>query len=89
MRFDEARRELVFLLEDSELRNVPLVILANKQDCRESVMPVEVGESLGVSRLTDREWHIQGTSAMSGDGLLDAFLMLSKFVKNYQKTKKR
>ena len=89
LRFDEARRELVFLLEDPELRNVPLVILANKQDCRERAMPVEVGESLGVSRLTDREWHIQGTSAMSGDGLLDAFLMLSKFVKNYQKTKKR
>ncbi|KAI6649043.1 hypothetical protein LOD99_6766 [Oopsacas minuta] len=89
LRFEEARRELIFLLEDPELRGVPLIILANKQDCKERATPAEVGESLGVNRLSDREWHIQGTSAMTGDGLPDAFLMLSKFVKNYQKTKKR
>ena len=63
--------------------------MANKQDCKERVPPHEVGDSLGMHRLTDREWHIQGTSAMTGEGLLDAFMMLSKFVKNYKKTKKR
>ena len=77
------------MLEDPDLRGVPLVILANKQDCKERVTTMEVGESLGVSRLTDREWHIQGTSAMTGEGLVDAFMMLSKFVKNFRKTKKR
>jgi hypothetical protein len=57
------------MLADEELKNAVLLVLANKQDM--GVMSVsEVAEKLGLHTLKGRDWNIQGTCAITGDGLV-------------------
>ncbi|XP_038074676.1 ADP-ribosylation factor-like [Patiria miniata] len=84
-RFDEAREELVMILNDSHV-GLPVVILANKQDLPNAVSPSQLCDAL---RLTDLPkgypWQIVGTSAINGDGLQEAAISLGKMVKKYKK----
>ena len=45
-RFTEARNELRILLVDSQLKNIPVVIFANKQDCPDAGSIEEITEAL-------------------------------------------
>ena len=84
-RFTEAKEELDWILDSEEMKGVPLVVLANKQDLGSSRSPSSVAEKLGLHTLRDREWYVQGTSAVSGDGLLEGMQKLSSLVKDFQK----
>ena len=64
---------------------VPVVVLANKQDLPQAVPPSDVAMSLGLDKLRNRKWYVQGTSALSGDGILEAMKELGKLVKDFQK----
>lgn len=65
------------MLSEDELKDAVLLVLANKQDM--GVMSVsEVVEKLGLHTLRGRDWNIQGTCALTGDGLSEAFTWLSK-----------
>ncbi len=65
------------MLSEDELKDSVLLVLANKQDmCVMSV--AEVADRLGMHSIRGREWHIQGTCALTGDGLHEAFNWLSK-----------
>ena len=80
-RIDEAAQVLNHLLTQEELRDAVLLVYANKQDL--GVMSVaEVTEKLGLHKIHGREWYIQGTSAMTGDGLYDGMDWLCKACKN-------
>jgi len=75
-RIGEASTVLQSLLTDEDLKDVPLLVYANKQDL--GIMTVdEVAEHLGLKRLS-REWHIQGTTAIKGEGLYEGMEWLSK-----------
>eukprot|EP01012_Entosiphon_sulcatum_P041303 TRINITY_DN5513_c0_g2_i2.p1 TRINITY_DN5513_c0_g2~~TRINITY_DN5513_c0_g2_i2.p1 ORF type:complete len:180 (-),score=45.99 TRINITY_DN5513_c0_g2_i2:427-966(-) len=64
-----AKQELYAMLEEEELRDTVLMVFANKQDV-EGCMPVEeVGEKLGLTGIKNRQWSIQKTSAITGEGL--------------------
>ena len=76
-RVEIAREELQKMLSEDELKDAVLLVLANKQDM--GVMSVsEVVEKLGLHTLRGREWNIQGTRALTGDGLSEGFTWLSK-----------
>lgn len=67
-RIDIAREELQKMLAEDELKDAVLLVLANKQDM--GIMSVaEVVEKLGLSSMRGRDWNIQGTCALTGDGL--------------------
>jgi len=67
------------MLGEEELRDAVLLVFANKQDL--GVMSVaEVTEKLGLHTIRGREWYIQGTCAMTGDGLYEGLEWLSKTV---------
>jgi small GTP-binding protein len=68
-RLDEARHELVQLLDDTLLEKIPLLILANKQDSPRAVSVHSVKNRLELDSITNRPYHIQGCSAISGEGL--------------------
>jgi small GTP-binding protein len=68
-RLDEARHELVQLLDDTLLEKIPLLILANKQDSPRAVSVLSVKNRLELDSITNRPYHIQGCSAISGEGL--------------------
>ena len=64
-RIEKAREELKKMLAEEDLKEVVLLVLANKQDI--AVMDVkEIIEKLDLASLKNRQWHCQGTSAISG-----------------------
>ena len=70
------------MLEDDRLRESPLLILANKQDLPEAVSPAEVTEKLELFKLrSGRDWYVQRTSAVSGEGLVDGLTWLADKIK--------
>lgn len=66
-----AKNELVSMLAEEELVNVPLLVFANKQDIPGSLTAAEVSEALHLDALKDRPWSIFKASAVSGEGLND------------------
>ena len=74
-----AAKEIRSLMEEPELVNCPLLVLANKQDDQDAMSENEIISKL---RLDDfkREWKVQSCSAYTGQGLkqgldqLDAML---------------
>jgi len=71
-RIPKAKDELDRLLVEDDLKNCPLLILANKQDLPNSISVSKLTEQLGVEAFKNRLWHIQGSAATTGDGLPDA-----------------
>ncbi len=67
------------MLGEDELRDAVLLVFANKQDMGVMSVP-EITEKLGLHTLRGREWYIQGTCALTGDGLYDGLDWLSKSV---------
>merc|ERR1712086_781392 len=67
-RVDEARDELSRMLSEDELRDAVLLVFANKQDLPHAMKVQDVTERLGLSKLRNRKWYIQGASAPTGDG---------------------
>lgn len=78
-RVDIAREELQRMLGEEELRDAILLVFANKQDMGVMSVP-EITERLGLHSLKGRDWFIQGTCALTGDGLYDGLDWLSKTV---------
>lgn len=72
-----AREELQRMLAEDELRDAVLLVFANKQDLPNAMSVNEVQDRLGLNKLRHREWHIQATSAPSGDGLFQGLDWLS------------
>jgi ADP-ribosylation factor 1/2 len=70
-RVDEARTELERILEADEMRDAALLVYANKQDLPDAMTPSEIADKLGLHKMRGREWYIQGTNAVSGDGLYE------------------
>ena len=84
-RFAEAQNELEWILDSDEMAGVPLVILANKQDLPQAVSPADMTVKLGLDKVRNRKWHIQGTSALSGEGVFQVMQELSTLVKEFQR----
>ncbi|KRY79158.1 ADP-ribosylation factor-like protein 3 [Trichinella pseudospiralis] len=68
-RFDETGVELMELLEEEKLTNVPLLIFANKQDLVNAVPASGLAEGLQLHTIRDRPWQIQPCSAISMEGV--------------------
>ena len=67
-RVDLAREELMRMLSEEELKEAVLLVFANKQDIGVLSVP-EITERLGLNTLKGREWNIQGTCALTEDGI--------------------
>lgn len=76
-RIESVKQELGLILSDKQLKDVPFLFLANKQDI-DGMSVTEVAENLDLPMIKDREWHIQGTSGLKGVGLFEGLDWLSK-----------
>lgn len=81
MRVQEARLELHRILNDREMRDVILLVFANKQDLQGAMKPIEVQDQLGLGELRDRLWYIMPSCAQTGEGLHEGLDWLSKNVR--------
>lgn len=79
-RLEEAKKILHKVLEANELRKLPLLVFANKQDLQYAVKPTELTEALALNRLNDRDWYVQPSCATTGDGLEEGLKwLMTKF----------
>ncbi|CAK8684711.1 ADP-ribosylation factor 3-like [Clavelina lepadiformis] len=76
-RIEEAREELHSLLEEDDLKDCKLLVFANKQDLPNAMRTGEVREKLNLPAVVDRNWHIQTSCAVSGQGLLEGLTWLA------------
>ncbi|PIO13216.1 hypothetical protein AB205_0094740, partial [Aquarana catesbeiana] len=86
-RFDEARTDLSAMMGDDEMRRVPFLLMANKQDLPGARKPMEVADVFGLAKIKEHTWHIQGCCATNGEGLLEGLEVFINFVKRFQKNK--
>lgn len=56
------------------------MIFANKYDLEDKMTPDEISEILKLGDIKDRDWAIFKTSAVTGEGLKEAFDWLVKTV---------
>merc|ERR1711879_1055701 len=70
-RVEDAREELMKVLDDDEMRDAILLVFANKQDLPKAMSAAEVTEKLGLHSLRNRQWYIQACCASTGDGLFE------------------
>ncbi|KAI9137590.1 ADP-ribosylation factor family-domain-containing protein [Paraphysoderma sedebokerense] len=72
-RLEETGYELQHLLEEPKLKQVPVLVLANKQDVAEALPADEIAKALSLHSIRDREWQIQGCSGKEGSGVSEGF----------------
>ena len=87
-RVSESKDELSGILDSDEMRGVPVVVLANKQDLPSAMSSADLAAKLGLNRMRDRNWYVRGTCATNGDGLYEAMTELAKMVKDFKKSRR-
>ncbi|KAH8113388.1 ARF SAR [Phellopilus nigrolimitatus] len=71
-RLETSRTELLTMLSEDELRGVPLLVFANKQDVGGALTPGKVSDELGLAGAEKgRQWSVRGSCATKGEGLED------------------
>jgi len=76
-RFDEAKKELQYLLQQDELSSAAVLVFANKQDVAHAASVAELSEKLELYSIRKQPWYIQAACATSGDGLAEGLEWLS------------
>ena len=81
-RFDEARIELQRILTDKRLENIPVLVLANKQDVRGYAASVDdVKNALGINNYMMKDIHIVGCSALRNERVVLGMEWLANHIK--------
>jgi len=81
-RLSTSRAELLTMLSEEELRGVPLLVFANKQDIKGSLKSGEVSEQLGLDKEKGRQWSVRGSCATKGEGLEEGLDWLVNVLQN-------
>nr|XP_040571930.1 ADP-ribosylation factor-like protein 1 [Lepeophtheirus salmonis]ACO12098.1 GTP-binding ADP-ribosylation factor homolog 1 protein [Lepeophtheirus salmonis]ACO12644.1 GTP-binding ADP-ribosylation factor homolog 1 protein [Lepeophtheirus salmonis] len=75
-----SKGELISMLEEDELRNAILLVMANKQDMEGAMSLAEVHTALGLSSLKDRTFQLFKTSVLKGEGLDESMKWLTNIL---------
>jgi len=65
------RDELATMTANEELRKAVLLVLANKQDLKGAMSPIEITQQLKLHQNKEHAWQIQPCSAVTGAGLFE------------------
>ncbi|PWN42129.1 putative ARL1-ADP-ribosylation factor [Ceraceosorus guamensis] len=68
-RLDTSKEELHAILQEEELKNTKLLVLANKQDLDHALKAEQITERLDLVEMKERSWTVQECSALKGQGL--------------------
>ena len=85
---DEAKEYLSSLLFEELLKDAVLLVLANKQDISGVLSVTEIAEMFDLTTFKNREWHIQGTCAKTGEGLYAGFEWLTQTISKKRMSQK-
>ena len=67
--FEIVRDILLESLNDERLKDAAFLIFANKQDLNGAISPIELTKILEIEKIKNRKWFVQGSSAVSGQGI--------------------
>ena len=76
-RIFEAKEELHSILRNHQLSNSKVLILANKQDLKNSMSVSQIIEKLEMKSIKQK-WNVQWCCALRGEGLYEGFDWLSE-----------
>lgn len=79
-RMSLAGEEIMRMMD--ELKDVVLLVLANKQDLPNAMNAAELTDKLGLHSLNHRIWYLQATSAITGVGLYEGLDWLCDQLQN-------
>lgn len=69
------------MLMDNRLKQVPVLIFANKQDMPDAMSASEVAEKMSLVQLQGRTWEIKACTATDGTGLKEGMDWVCKNMK--------
>ena len=75
--YDDSKEQFYKLLKNETLRNVVILIYANKQDLPGAKNVGDIIKIYGLDNIKDHIWHIQPCSAQTGEGLITGMKWLS------------
>ena len=85
---EEARMELLRLINTQNPSNIPALVVANKQDLIDSMSVEEVATKVGVTELQSAHaCRILPTCAVTGEGLSDAMDAMYEMIRKWKKGK--
>ena len=80
IRINEAAEEFHKVIHDENMCNVPVVIIANKQDLPNAISCEELVIKMGLNKINNK-WHIQGACAVTGEGIFEAMQKMAQMVR--------
>ena len=79
---EDAAIELQKALNEEELKDCCILVMANKEDINSALSKDEVTEKLGMENLQGKKWLVESTSAITGKGLQEGLdWILSELLK--------
>lgn len=78
--FKEAQEDLFYAIY-TFTRDLPFIVLANKQDLDGACSPSELVHHLKLDNIPARKWDVCGCSGISGEGVHEALEKLCKMIK--------
>lgn len=79
-RIEVCSKELNSILYNHQLKDVKLLVYANKQDLPYTMTTMEITDKLKLMNCKDKEWYVQPCCAITGDGLYEGIDWLSKVI---------
>ncbi|XP_038617967.1 ADP-ribosylation factor-like protein 11 [Tachyglossus aculeatus] len=81
-RLSDALAELEKVLNDANMVGVPFVVLANKQEVPGALSLLEIKSRLNLEQFNNHNWELRGCSALTGEGLAEAWHALIRLLKS-------
>jgi len=73
-----AKKEFLGILSEEALRDAAVLVFANKQDLPNAMSVAELADAMDLRTIRQKDWHVQGSVATTGDGLYEGLDWLSK-----------
>ncbi|KAJ7425625.1 ADP-ribosylation factor-like protein 14 [Willisornis vidua] len=87
-RLEESRKEFELILKNESTKNVPVVVLANKQDLPGALNAEEITRRFKMKKYcSDRTWYVQPCCGITGEGLRVALERVATFARQYSRSK--
>ena len=78
---ETALKELNQMFNEEELKNCPILVLANKQDLNGALTPDELTTKIQMKNYKGK-WLVKGTSDVTGEGLKEGFDWMDSALNN-------
>eukprot|EP00210_Caulerpa_lentillifera_P004346 g4144.t1 len=80
-RLEQTAVEFKSIIEDPLMKNIAILVFANKQDVKGCLTTDEICKALGLPTLKARHWNCQSSVAIKGEGLYEGLDWLSSTLK--------